>query len=91
MSQCLNITLTSDDPKKVMPVIQKKARASNLEGTAQVTAPSQVTVMVCGQKETINEFVDFLHKEAAKKTIANIEIVPFIKTKDYRGVFRIIE
>lgn len=91
MSQCLYITLAVKGAKKIIPAIQKRARSLSLEGTAQTIGDVKIVIMICGTKTAIDDFVDSLHKEAAKKTIEDIQIEPFMKTKDYRGVFRIIE
>ncbi len=91
MSQCLHITL-SVEAAKLLPInIQKKARELGLEGIVQATQPTTLMIIVCGTKDRLDDLVDMLHQEAAKKSVKNIAIEPFVKTKDYRGVFRIIE
>ena len=42
-------------------------------------------------KEGVDAFLDELHKSAGAAELKEIEIEPFLKDKDYRGVFRIIE
>ena len=94
MSQCLHITFFLDGSKKFLhTVIQKHARSLGLEGTVQVINGDgkSVKVLACGGRESIDDFVDLLHKEAARDAIADIEIEPFMKEKDFRGVFRVIE
>jgi acylphosphatase len=94
MSQCLHITFLMEAPKTFLhSVIQKKARALGIEGTVRVYSNGEksITLIACGQKEAMDDFVDLLHKEAAKESIKDMEIEPFIKEKDFRGVFRIIE
>lgn len=92
MSQCLRITVFIESSKKKLPtIIQKKARDLSIEGTVQAGENSTFLIIVCGNKEKVDEFVDMLHQEIAQKTIQDITIEPFVKTKDYRGVFRIIE
>ncbi len=72
--------------------VQKEATNCMLEGTAQFTSEvNRVCLTVCGQKNKLDEFVDLLHQEAAREGIDYVEIEPFLKNKDYRGVFRIIE
>ena len=94
MSQCLHITFFLDGPKNFLhSVVQKQARTLGLEGTVQVVngQGKSVKILACGGRESIDDFVDLLHKEAARDAIKDIEIEPFIKEKDFRGVFRVIE
>jgi len=74
-------------------VIQKKARSLGLEGTVRVYSNGEksIKLVACGQKDAMEDFVDLLHKEAAKDSIKEMEIEPFLKEKDFRGVFRVIE
>jgi len=72
-------------------VIQKHARTLAIEGTVAIEEKDTIKIIICGQKEAIDKFVDALHKELAKISPKNLEIEPFIKEKDYRGVFRVIE
>lgn len=91
MAQCLRINFTCDVPKDFLhTTVQKGAKKLGLEGMAQMDN-SAVLIVVCGNKEGIDQFVDLLHKEIIKKSAENIEIEPFIKERDYRGVFRVIE
>jgi len=71
--------------------LRKGAQSFFLEGTVQVVMPNIVKIMVCGNKNAIENFIDFLHQESADYLVGFIEVEPFIKQKDYRGVFRIIE
>jgi acylphosphatase len=90
MMQCLRITFPHNDSTDFLHTfIQKNARSLEIEGTAQLVA-NHIKIVACGTKDAIDAFLDFLHKEAAKKSI-DLEIEPFLKDKDYRGVFRIIE
>lgn len=94
MSRCLHITFSLDGPQKFLHNgIQKFARSLNLEGTVQVVNGNgrAVKLLVCGQRDAMDDFLDFLHKEAARDAIQNMEIEPFIKERDFRGVFRVIE
>jgi acylphosphatase len=74
-------------------VVQKKAKDLGIEGTAQSSAhhPSGIAMVICGEKEKLSDLIDILHKHGAEKQIEDLQIEPFIKVKDYRGVFRIIE
>ena len=94
MSRCLHITFSIDLPQKFLHNgIQKFARTLGLEGTVQVLngAGKEIRLLVCGERDSVDDLLDFLHKEAAKEAIKNMEVEPFIKERDFRGVFRIIE
>ena len=72
--------------------VQKYAQDLEIEGTAQhISSDQGVKIIACGLIETVEELLDVIHKEAAKIGIEDIQIEPFIKEKDYRRVFRIIE
>ena len=92
MNKCLKITLTVDPQERVLlNTIQKHARTYELEGMAQALAADKVKIIICGEKEQVDFFVDALHKEtSAKGPVKDIEIEPYVKDKDYRGVFRVI-
>ena len=92
MNKCLKIMLNVSLKEGFMQnIVQKFARKFELEGFVQVWAQDQVKIIVCGEKGQVDSFVDLLHKESHKAHIENIEIEPFLKDKDYRGVFRVIE
>lgn len=94
MVQCLRIFLSIVLPKKLLHNIHEKAKELDLEGTVQTTHHAEhadLRIVVCGSKDSIDDFIDYLHLEIADKAISPAEIEPFIKDRDFRGVFRIIE
>lgn len=92
MNKCLKITLSLQLKKGFLQnVIQKQARKFELEGLVKLEGPETIQIIVCGEKDRVDAFVDGLQSESAKAVIRDIEIEPFLKDKDYRGVFRIIE
>lgn len=93
MKKCLKITLSDEMPSTFLrSFVLKHARALELEGMAQTVAEAnQVRIMVCGPKDKIEDFLDLLHKGTSKYIPDDVEVEPFVKVKDYRGVFRIIE
>lgn len=91
MKKCLKITLDAVG-LDVIQEIQKKGGKEGVEGTIQpIVAEKQLKIIVCGDKDHVDKFVDILHKTVAQAGIAEINIEPFVKIKDYRGAFRIIE
>jgi acylphosphatase len=87
MNKCLKITITVEDISFLHEVIKPHARKMDLEGMVQPIGPVKAVIIACGKKEKVDSFVELLQKEAVK----DMEIEPFIKDKDYRGVFRVIE
>jgi acylphosphatase len=93
MNKCLRIVLSGEFPDSFLhKIVQANAQKLKLEGTGQVvTAEKQLRIIVCGAKNNVDAFIDVLHKGMAQVAAENIEIEPFLKDKDYRGVFRVIE
>lgn len=92
MKKCLKIAFGALGPDKLLHEIQKRGAKLGVEGTIQfVPSDREFRIVVCGLKEQVDQFVDLLHKDAALTGAADINIEPFVKVKDYRGAFRIIE
>ena len=93
MNKCLKINFASDYPTGFLQkFVQKHARDLGLEGLAQVVPVERSTmVLVCGPKEDVDVFVDILHKGTKEVQLKEISVEPFLKVKDYRGVFRVLE
>lgn len=94
MNQCLHITFILDSSKEFLhAVVLKEARSLGIEGIAQMISNDvkQVKVIACGDRESVEEFLDILHNELARDSIKDLEVEPFLKEKDFRGVFRVIE
>ena len=92
MKKCLKIAFGADSPGSLISEIQKKGTKLGIEGTIQfVPADKELRIIVCGLKEQVDQFVDLIHKDVVQVGINDINIEPFVKAKDYRGAFRIIE
>ncbi len=93
MNKCLRISFEAKVPANFLrDFIQKQAQEMRLEGIAQIMESSgRVLIVVSGKKEKTDDFLDILHKELAEYNIQIVEVEAFVKIKDYRGVFRIIE
>ncbi len=92
MKKCLRIAFMASSPGQLIADIQKKGTKLGVEGTIQFAqADKELRIIVCGLKEQVDQFVDILHKDAAQAGAADLNIEPFVKVKDYRGAFRIIE
>lgn len=93
MNKCLRITIrTKLNDEYMQKIVLKKARELGLEGTAQIITPQkEARIVVCGNKDQVDNFLDVLHKGSDGVIPEEILIEPFLKEKDYRGVFRVIE
>lgn len=93
MNKCLKINFATEYPAGFLQeFVQKHARDLGLEGLAQVMPVERNTVvLICGPKEDVDAFVDMLHKGTKDTQLKNISVEPFLKVKDYRGVFRVLE
>lgn len=94
MNKCLKVIFSVESLSGVLDdFVQKQARKFELEGVAQILEGQEpmIQIIVCGDKDNVDAFIDELHKGTKKFMPKDIEIEPFLKSKDYRGVFRIIE
>ena len=93
MAQCLRIhcQIEQADLEVVYEFIQKIANKHKIEGLVQPVEGQRIRIVICGEKEGIESFLDELHKGGAKiPELVDFELEPFLKDKDYRGVFRVI-
>ncbi len=92
MKQCLKISFSGQVYKGFLQdFIKKHAQELSLEGVVQVGADDVIHIMVCGKREDLEAFIDVLHRGTKKTAIDEISVAPFMRAKDYRGVFRVIE
>lgn len=89
MKKCLKVIITgSFVPDYLYAIIQKNAKKYDLEGTAQQIDAKQVRLIICGLPQNLDDFLDIVHEYSSEYDII---VEPFLKEKDYRGVFRVIE
>ncbi len=94
MNKCLRIVITAQFSEDFLRLfLQKHAKKLALEGTAQIidSGKKKVQVVICGACDELDQFVDLIHKGDKGFELMDIEIEPFLKDKDYRTVFRVIE
>ncbi|MFS8506716.1 MAG: acylphosphatase [Candidatus Babeliales bacterium] len=92
MNRCMRIMCMVEDGKDgIHTFVQQYAQKFLLEGLIQPVNATHVRVIVCGQREAIENFIDALHHGVVEKMIRGIEMEPIFKDRDYRGVFRVIE
>jgi len=92
MNKCLRIVFSADVSSGFLhSFIQKYARQMCIEGTVKIIALQKIRIIACGTKDNVDAFLDVIHKGSASCIPEDIEVEPFVKDKDYRGVFRVIE
>ena len=70
MKKCLKITFPTPVADQFLQLIHRQARTLKVEGTLAVIQPEQlVRIIVCGEKDEVDHFLDFIHKEGAKHNI----------------------
>lgn len=70
--------------------VQEHAKKLEIEGLMQILDEQQLRIMVCGESEKIDDFMDFLYDFFITINAQIGEVEPFIKERDYRGTFRVI-
>lgn len=92
MKKCLKVSLGFTGSSDFIQSIQKHGSKLLVEGNIKIfPAEKMLKIIVCGTKENVDKFIDILHKESVKIGAPEIQVEPFIRDKDYRGVLRIIE
>ncbi len=92
MNRCMRITCAvADSEVGLHTFVQRYAKKFELEGVVQSLSDTRVRVVVCGTQDAIEDFVDALHHGVVEHVVSALEIEPFLKDRDYRGVFRVIE
>ena len=91
MNQCVKITLVVKTSEELLKnLIKKHAERLAIEGVGNIENSDTIKIVANGSNNAIDEFIDALYDgyKGAKPTI--IEVEPFMKDRDYRGVFRVI-
>lgn len=92
MKKCVKIIVQGKFPEGFLfNFVKQQVQSLELEGTGQMIEENTIRIILCGDPNIIDKFMDHLHKYTQADGITSIELEPFLKEKDYRGVFRIIE
>ena len=92
MKLCIKITFSIGSRGDFLRAyLLKHANNLAVEGTARLIESSRAMIIACGKKDNVDDFVDVIHEGSSKYKLDNIELEPFMKIKDYRGIFRVIE
>jgi len=91
MDQNLMITLIVGKAKDFLDEFVKKyANKYGLEGSARLVSANQVKLVICGDSDKVDDFIDHLYKNFEKYEIEDISVEPYFRERDYRGIFRVI-
>lgn len=91
MSRCIKMTFSvQHSSEKLLEAIQKQAQTCQLEGLVMASTLESIKVIACGLSPNLDMFLDKIDEVIATQGGHDIMIDPFLKDKDYRGVFRIM-
>ncbi len=91
MKQCLKITVSGNvQDVGYREFVKKSAQKYTIEGTIQNMEDGGVVIYACGLSEDLDNLIDSIYKGTSLSEVKDVLIEPFIKEKDFRGVFRII-
>jgi hypothetical protein len=91
MHKCVKISVQVGKKKDFLPTMVQTARTYGLEGVGQQIDMHTVSIIVCGMLNDVELFLDDIYKVSKTYVLDNIIVESFVKDRDYRGVFRIIE
>ena len=94
MQKCVRLTVRCCDQHQLAilrALIENAAKKYDLEGTLYVRRPDQLQAIAAGSKDTVDQFIDQLHRDIHEEMQVAFEIEAASKDRDYRGVFRIVE
>jgi acylphosphatase len=92
MKQCVKIHVVG----KVQDVgfrkfTQKQAQIFQIEGYVQNLENGALTIWACGLTENLDQFIAQTYKGPTASSVQDVTVEPCANSKDFRGVFRIIE
>jgi len=91
MNQCVRITLIVKASVPLLKnLVQKNAQKLAIEGVGNILLPNTIKIIAHGDRNAIDEFIDTLYNGYKGARPSMIEVEPFVKDRDYRGVFRVI-
>jgi len=92
MKQCVQIMLSIALRQAMLKkYIQESAQQSGIEGMAFIRDPDNIKIVANGASAAIDEFIDLLYIGSGKLRPETVTVEPFPQSKDFRGVFRVIE
>ena len=91
MKKCLLLAFTWQELSKSLEAkILKQARALEVEGYMRLKRDGSVRLEVCGDKEPVDGFIEFVEGLLDDDALDSMTVDPHINSRDFRGVFRVI-
>ncbi len=91
MSRCLRIAICAVGWKsKWEDSIAKYANKFEIEGVLQKHDDGVVRITACGEENQLEDFLDELYELFSESDSYVEEMEPFVKDRDYRGIFRVL-
>lgn len=91
MNRCLKMTVKMAKWEHAWSTeVQKHAQKLQIEGLMQIIDGAQINIMACGKDVNLDDFIDYLYDFLLSVNAQIEELEPFIKERDFRGIFRII-
>jgi acylphosphatase len=91
MSRCLKITVRATGwQSKWHDKIADSAKKLEIEGVLQTVDEETVKIIACGAEDHLDDFLDDLYELFADSQSYVEEMEPFVKDRDYRGIFRVL-
>jgi acylphosphatase len=91
MKKCVRIVFTQENGFALLDAtIKDVARKLDLEGTAAQVHDNEYEIIVHGEKEKVDQFIDKAIEQFIQEDVDDYHVEPFLKEEDYRGVFRVV-
>lgn len=92
MKQCLKLIVQGKvQGVKFRAFVQAQAQSLGIEGVVQNSEDGSVLILASGDPEHLDQLIDMLYKGCPGAEVSNVLAEPFMKEKDFRGVFRVLE
>lgn len=91
MSRCLKITVRATGWQSHWhDKIADSAKRLQIEGVLQTVGADLIKIIACGTEDHLDDFLDDLYELFADSASYVEEMEPFVKDRDYRGIFRVL-
>ncbi len=92
MKKCIKIQFYTTKPQDFLKhVLPHGIKNFKVEGFAQALDVKTVQIFICAEQEELDKVLDLIYENIDRYTLENIEVEPFLKDRDFRGVFRVVE
>lgn len=91
MNKCILVLVVGNLSEPLQDFLKTEADKKRIEGTVQADEAGRIRMVICGAKDMIDQFIDKIYAQSSHYELGEIDIEPFFKHKDFRGVFRIVK